>query len=298
MKNSHIYETLLKQQQGVCALQVSPECLGRQGRLPDRYLTHIDRITSGAYGGKYELGNCQLICLECDWEKEGNRPASQHPQLAAAHRQYKMWQIEYGRMDRKIRAYQGDLSGTTRSPYIDEHTLAELEELKGFFASQTDLHEKRLKKLVRETPEWGGFMKNAPGLKEITAAMLLSRVDIHKANTVSALWRYLGYVPTRGENKVDDYNPGKGTDLKSPLFAALSISLIRKNSPYRERYDAMKKRGLGHGQAVYRLIKLWLSHLWDTWRQYEGLETRLAYVNNHLGHSTIYKAEDFGWPRP
>lgn len=284
MSKEHLFEHHMKAQDGQCAI------CGKE--LVDRYTTQIDRITPGKEGGSYTVENTRLICLECDWEKEGNAPNSPNPRLAAAYRTYKMWQVEAGRMDRKIRAYEGDIAGTTRSPYISDYTLEELRELESYFKSQEKDAAKRLQHLVREMPEWKGFMRDAPGLGEITAGMLLSRVRIDVAETVSCLWSFLGYAPPKDGEK---YNPGKGKDFKSPLYAALSISLVRKTSPYRKIYDSYKAHDKKHGAALQRTIKLWLSHLWDTWRRYEGLPTTLPYANNHLGHDGFYDANEFGW---
>lgn len=284
MSKEHLFEHHMEAQKGLCA-----EC-GQP--LVDRYTTQIDRITPGKEGGAYTIENTRLICLECDWEKEGNAPNSPKPRLAATYRLYKMWQIEAGRMDRKIRAYQGNITGTTRSPYIDEFTLEELGELLTYFQQKEHDAALRLKRMVRTHAEWKGFMKDAPGLAEITAGMLLSRVRIDLAETVSCLWSFLGYAPPKDGEK---YNPGKGKDFKSALYAALSISLTRHASPYRKIYDTYKARELKHGAALQRTIKLWLSHLWSVWREWEGLPVTAPYANNHLGHDGFYDAGEFGW---
>lgn len=279
MAKEHLYEELFERQEGACAI-----C---NLELSDRYMTQIDRIIPGKEGGKYVLENCQLIHLKCDWEKEGNAPNSPHPELAAVYRTYKMWQDEHGRMDRKIRAYSGDLQGTTRSPYIDAYTLAELVAFRDVFEQRKKEAEKKLKGMVRGIP-FTKVITDAPGGGELVAAFLLSKVDIRKADTVSALWKYFGYDPT------EKYNPGKGR-MKSNLYAGLSITLIRKDGPYRQDYDRFRSRDLGHGQALLRVIKLWLSHLWDQWRRFEGLPVSEPYAHAQLGHAGFVSAEMRGW---
>jgi hypothetical protein len=44
------------------------------------------------------------------------------------------------------------------------------------------------------------------------------------------------------------------------------------------------------------MIKMWLSHLWTTWRQIEGLETNAPYAHEKLGHNHNYTPQEFGWP--
>lgn len=286
MDKAYLYEPLLEAQDGLCAL------CGEE--LTERYYTRIDRIIPGREGGQYEIDNCQLICLECDWEKEGNAPNSQYPRIAAAYRTYKMWQDEGGRMDRKIRAYTGDIKGTTASPYVDDMTLSELEELRDYFKKQENAAAKRLSALVRETKEWEGFFKDAPGARETLAGYLLSKVNIEKADTVSSIWKFFGYDPGNAAGQ-KGRNPGLGKE-RAVLYAALGISVCtRKASPYRRIYDSYKAKDVSHGGAVRRVIKLWLSHLWDTWRKFEGLPVTVPYANNHLGHDGFYDASEFGW---
>lgn len=282
----HLFDPLMEKQDGKCA-----EC---GVEITDRYMTHIDRIVRGEDGGKYVIENCRLICKPCDWTKEGNAPNSPKPQLASAYRIYKMWQDMAGSTERKLKAYRGEVKGKTASPYFDDFTLGELDETLLYFQGQEHDAELRLKHAVRKEPEWE-FMKLCPGMGEITAAHILSHIDINKADTVSALWRYFGFDPT------EKYNPGKGADLKSPLYAALSICLIRTASPYRADYDKYKARlstddHSGHGQALHRCIKLWLSHLWETWRQWAELPIQVPYANNHLHHTNFIPATDRGWP--
>jgi hypothetical protein len=158
--------------------------------------------------------------------------------------------------------------------------------------------EKKVIVLVKETPEWKGFMGNAPGIGELTAALLISKIRIDIADTVSSLWKYMGFVPSSKDPSKREENPGKARAFKAPLYAALGIFLIRKDNPYRFDYDKMKARGLHHGQAINRVTKLWLSHLWATWREWAELPTVVSYANNHLGHENIIKAIDRGWSHP
>jgi len=285
MSRQDLFIQLLERQTGKCAIcgEALPE---------DRWACHIDRYpVRGEEGGKYVADNTRLICLECDFELEGNAPNSVYPVITSAYRTFKLWQQLEGDFKRRINAYLGQLKNTTRSPYITEETLLELEHHAEEFASMAKLAKKRMDGLVRETGEWEAFMKDAPGVGENLAGFLLAQIDISKAKHASSLWKYFGYDPT------EPYNPGKG-QMKSALFAALSISVCtRKNgNPYRAIYDRYKAQEVSHGGAVRRVIKIWLAHLWETWRKYADLPVSEPWITENTDHSHVYRAEDYGWP--
>lgn len=283
MSTNHLYDALFETQRGGCAI-----C---QEVLTTRYLTRVDRFpVRGEDGGKYVPENVRLICLECDWEQEGNRPASPHPEIVTAYRTYKMFQTEHGRFDRKLRAYDGDIRGTTASPYFNAALLDECVAARDNFGELTKQAEREMVSLVRQAGEWNDFMKAAPGIGEVLAGFLLGKIDIKKADTVSSLWQFLGYGDPN-----EPYNPGKGS-MKAALYAALSISVCtRKASPYRRIYDNYRAKEISHGGAIRRVIKLWLSHLWATWRAWSELPVSEPYANNHLGHDGFYDPAEFGW---
>ena len=131
-----------------------------------------------------------------------------------------------------------------------------------------------------------------PGL----AGAILAPIDIERAGTVSALWRYAGQGvneegqrdrPTKGEKL--PYNAG----LKRTMFLVAS-SFMRASSPYRREYDEAKE----HYQAnrpdwtpkhidmasKRRMVKLFLSHLWTIWRYERKLPMRMPYALTVLGH--------------
>ena len=284
MSRQDLYTSLLEQQNNTCAI-----C---GDTLPDdRWACRIDRHpVRGEDGGQYVLDNTRLICLDCDFELEGNAPNSLYPMITTAYRSFKLWQQLEGDFRRRIKAYLGQLKGTSRSPYATEDTLLELEYHANRFHDKMKSAEKRMNTLVRDTDEWQAFMKDAPGIGETLAGFLLAKLDMSKARHASSLWSFFGYDPT------EDYNPGKG-QMKAVLYSALSISVCtRKDSPYRKIYDRYKAEGVSHGGAVYRVIKIWLTHLWATWRKFEGLPTSSPYIIEHGGHEHEYLAEDFGWP--
>jgi hypothetical protein len=144
------------------------------------------------------------------------------------------------------------------------------------------------------------------GVSFTLAAKLVGMIDIERAPTISALWRYAGYAVINGERE----RPTKGeklhynSRLKKDCYLVGS-SFLKCSSPYREFYDSAKldyetkrpewTKGHRHNAAMRRMIKIFLAHLWMTWRELEGLTTEPPYIIGRNGHNSIVKADRFGW---
>jgi len=81
------------------------------------------------------------------------------------------------------------------------------------------------------------------GIGPTMAGVLLAEIDIHRANTPSALWRYCGlhvvdgHAARRKKGEKLDYNPW----LKAKVLKVMGECLIKANSPeYRKVYDGYK----------------------------------------------------------
>lgn len=150
-------------------------------------------------------------------------------------------------------------------------------------------------------------MKGVKGVGPMLAAKIISMVDIERAPTISALWRYAGYAVINGERE----RPTKGerlhynARLKTTLYL-IAGSFLKAGSPYRVFYDRAKEnyqvnrpdwtKGHIHNAAMRKMIKMFLSHLWQRWRDIEGLPTSQPYVLDKMeGHQTYYKPAEFGW---
>jgi hypothetical protein len=102
--------------------------------------------------------------------------------------------------------------------------------------------------------------------------------------------------------------------LKTHLYN-LGRSFLKSNSPYRLIYDLAKEQYLQRGinekltdgkttwnkahadmSAQRKMLKVFLCHLWLTWRIIENLPVTNLYVHDKLGHRDIYFASEFGWP--
>jgi hypothetical protein len=160
-------------------------------------------------------------------------------------------------------------------------------------------------KLVKDHPMMKQ-LKPVKGIGPLIAAKMLSMIDIYRADSVSALWRYAGYAvidgtrerPTKGEKL--HYN----IRLKTTMYLAAG-SFLKSNSPYRRVYDSAKAyyqanrpewtKAHIHAASMRKMIKVFLSHVWSRWRQIEGLPLRDLYVTEKLGHTTYFSPEEFGW---
>ncbi len=150
-------------------------------------------------------------------------------------------------------------------------------------------------------------MRNVKGIGPMLAAKIIAMIDISRSDTVSALWRYAGYAVVEGKREY----PTKGqrlhynTRLKSTLYL-LAGSFLKSNSPYRRVYDDARvyyeanrpdwTKSHQHLASMRKMIKVFLSHLWERWRMLEGLPVRPLYVQERLGHEHYMDATEFGWP--
>jgi hypothetical protein len=150
------------------------------------------------------------------------------------------------------------------------------------------------------------YLTGVKGIGPSMAAQIVSQIDIRKADTVSALWRYAGYGVVDGKAE----RPTKGEKLHynknlKTVFYKVASQLLRANSPYRRFYDSAKEyyqvnrpdwtKLHIHMASLRKMIKMFISHLWHVWREIEGLETREMYVQEKLGHDHIIPPDEFGW---
>ena len=149
------------------------------------------------------------------------------------------------------------------------------------------------------------YINGIKGIGPSLASQVLSLIDITRADTVSALWRYAGYAVVDG--KAEKLKKGEKAHYNANLKKALykvAMSFLKCSSPYRKFYDDAKQYYEAnrdwtkmhiHLASIRKMIKMFLSHLWHVWRTVEGLPTRELYVVEKLGHNHIIPPDDFGW---
>jgi hypothetical protein len=148
---------------------------------------------------------------------------------------------------------------------------------------------------------------NIKGISYTLAAKLVSFIDIDRAPTVSALWRYAGYAVFDGVRERKE--KGKKLHYNSRLKAAcylVATSFVRTpGSLYRRLYDKARDhydkerpewtKGHKHLASMRKMIKVFLAHLWIVWRTMEGLPTEPTYIIGRNGHSHTIDPNEFGW---
>lgn len=150
-------------------------------------------------------------------------------------------------------------------------------------------------------------MEGVRGVGKLTAAKIVAYIDIHRADTISALWRYAGYG-VRDDGTRDRHVAGEISVFNKNLkreCRLLATGLMRANSPYRKIYDDAREyydanrpdwtAAHKHNAALRKMIKMFLAHLWLVWREFEGLPTREPYVSEKLGHTHIVAPREMGW---
>jgi hypothetical protein len=145
------------------------------------------------------------------------------------------------------------------------------------------------------------------GLAEVSAAQIVSEIDITRCNTISALWRYAGYAVIDGKRE----RPTKGEKLhynkrlKVAVYRATALQ-IRLGGPYATVYRAAKhtymttrgpESALDKEQqwtkahceyaARRKASKLMLAHLWQVWRQAANLPVTEPFIARSEGHDII-----------
>lgn len=148
-------------------------------------------------------------------------------------------------------------------------------------------------------------MTNVKGLGKTLAVKAAAMIDIRRADTVSALWKYAGYGVTNGERDrlVKGEKSPYNKRLKTTCYL-VGTSFLRTGSPYRRVYDEAREYydanrpdwtdGHKHNAAMRKMIKMWLSHLWVTWREMEGLPTNEPYITAGTHHRYV-GPDEFGW---
>ena len=183
---------------------------------------------------------------------------------------------------------------------------------------QEKTHFRRLGNILKDYPIYNNFLAGVVGIGPAMAGVVISEIDITKAEYPSSVHKYAGldvagdgqgrsrkkehleesqYTDKNGElqtKKGITFNPF----LKTKLVGVLGSSFV-KQSPdkckYRKVYDDYKHRienmeahkekskGHRHNMAVRYMIKIFLIDLYNEWRSLEGLPVAPTYSEAKLG---------------
>lgn len=182
------------------------------------------------------------------------------------------------------------------------------------------VHEKLIKKELENYQVWNEYLEDIRGVGPLMAGVIISEIDISKANTVSALWKYCGLDTINGEgrskkaehliekvywNRAGEPTLTKGITfnpfVKTKLVGVLGSVFIKLGGEYADIYRGYKFRLENHpnwkdktkkhrhNAAVRYMIKIFLQNLYANWRALEGLPVRPPYAEEKLGivHSKV-----------
>ncbi|MCX6815612.1 MAG: hypothetical protein NT120_02050, partial [Candidatus Aenigmarchaeota archaeon] len=172
------------------------------------------------------------------------------------------------------------------------------------------------------------WFSRVKGIGNENIAKVIGLIDIRKADTVSALWKFAGYHVVNGKAPKREKGGGKleynsrlrtmcwrvGTSLikakgkfyeyylaekqkyihrfESEGFEIVAAAELPSDKGKRHETDKIISEGHIHHMAFRKMMKLFLACLWEFWRVAEGLETRRLYVEEHLGHTDIIKPDE------
>jgi hypothetical protein len=252
-----------------------------------------------------------------DTEKDPKKMEEEKAERLAAASPFKflvdsMLNVEQLRVSVQIRRTHLGLKGRS-----DEETDNLFERLQGLEAYLDE----RVALLLQEHPAHHWFSR-VKGVGDENIAKIIGMVDITKAPTVSSLWSFAGYgvvdgkAPRREKGQKLAYN----SQLRTMCWR-LAGSLLKANGKYKAVYDKEKMKlserfaregrkivpaaqlpkvdgkraeneqfiseGHIHHMALRKMIKLFLSHLWQVWRGAEGLPVREPWAMQYGGHTTI-----------
>jgi len=197
----------------------------------------------------------------------------------------------------------------------------ETDELHRRIKDLEDYIDGRIADLLKAHPAYPWFSK-VKGIGKENIGKVVGQVDIERATTISALWKFAGFsvengkAPKRAKGEKLSYN----SQLRSMCWR-LGSSLLRargkfydyylaQKAVYVQRYenqgraivpatalpkiegkkqetDSIISEGHVHNQALRKMIKLFLACLWLTWREAEGLPVTKPYAIDKLGHDSF-----------
>jgi len=281
-------------------------------------MSNLKTIVRGAYDiqknriqtGNRLVGNFKAKLGQAPSEKEDTIDKEGQQVLLNLRRSHKLLTEGVAVFPRQA-TFKGDevISNYTELCLVDNYF--ELE-------AQEKSHFRRLGHILKEYPVYNSFLHGVTGVGPAMAGVMISEIDITKAEYPSSLHKYAGldvapdgqgrsrkkehledseYTDKDGEVQIKKgitFNPF----LKTKLVGVLGSSFI-KQSPdkcvYRKIYDDYKHRlenmdahkekskGHRHNMAVRYMVKMFLIDLYNAWRPLEGLPVAPTYSEAKLG---------------
>lgn len=174
---------------------------------------------------------------------------------------------------------------------------------------------KGIEHIVKDSLLWKEFLVDVKGCGPTMAAVILSEIDIHKAQYPSSIWAYAGLdvaANGKGRSRKAEHlvkvsytdKEGKAAErngitfnpfLKTKMVGVLGSSFVKAGGKYRDIYDGYKNRlqnrpdlaeeSKGHinNMAIRYAVKMFILDLYTAWRTLEGLPVSEPYHVAKLG---------------
>jgi len=280
-------------------------------------MSNLKTIVRGAYDiqknriqtGNRLVGNFKAKLGQAPSEKEDTIDKEGQTVLLNLRRSHKLLTEGVASFPRQA-TFKGDevISNYTELCLVDNYR--ELEQ-------QEKNHFKRLGNSLKDYPIYTQFLDGVKGIGPAMAGVIISEIDITKAEYPSSLHKYAGLdVASDGQGRSrrkehledSEYKDKDGKMqtkkgitfnpfLKTKLVGVLGSSFL-KQSPdkceYRKVYDDYKHRlehmdahkekskGHRHNMAIRYMIKMFLSDLYNEWRALDGLPVAPTYAEAKL----------------
>ena len=280
-------------------------------------MSNLKTIVRGAYDiqknriqtGNRLVGNFKAKLGQAPSEKEDTIDKEGQTVLLELRKSHKLLTEGVAAFPRQA-TFKGDevISDYTELCLVDNYL--ELEQ-------QEKNHFKRLGHILKDYPIYNNFLHGVTGIGPAMAGVIISEIDITKAEYPSSLHKYAGLdVAADGQGRSrrpehledSEYEAKDGTIktkkgitfnpfLKTKLVGVLGSSFL-KQSPdkceYRKVYDDYKHRlehmdahkekskGHRHNMAIRYMIKMFLIDLYNEWRALEGLPVAPTYTEAKL----------------
>lgn len=198
--------------------------------------------------------------------------------------------------------------------YITDRTEFILVETYSNLVTQEEQITKDLSELIHEHPLWN-YCKTIKGIGEITTAILISEIDIHKVKYPSQILSLAGICPgpdgkglsMKEEHLVlrpyisknDKFQIKKSIKfnpfLKTKCMGVVAGSLIKHNPTFRQIWKDYRTRIINRPDckdykpmrtmlmANRYMLKWWIIDLYKAWRTMEGLPVEPSYEEKKLG---------------
>jgi len=157
--------------------------------------------------------------------------------------------------------------------------------------TEEEFHEGQLKKMVGGHPAWG-WANQIKGAGLTTIGRIIGKTDIVRVNTVSEMWAHCGFG-LEADGTRQRKRAGEKITYDAQLQSncvMLGESLLFQKDKYYEYYLREKEKHSqlpprhAHNRGFRHMIKLFLSHFWQTWREAEGLPAPEPYAFAILKH--------------